>query len=190
MFWLYLLAAVTVLGIALRRVLRRQTPLGDALYSKSVAVEHVHSGVAWVRADGKIGSVNQSFAMTFRCTPEQLKDQLWLTLLAENDRERARAAYSQMLLAGIDSLDCHGVRTDGSLAWLNVRMVAVHDHHMRFAGYHCLIEDRTHTRELEQRLALLEKTTPAGISRTESTVLEFPTEAARRSQRSSGVARV
>lgn len=190
MFWLYLLGAVTVLGIALRRVLRRQTPLDDALYSKTVAVEHVHSGVAWVRADGKIGTVNQSFAMIFRCTPDQLKDQLWLPLLAENDRDRARAAYSQMLLAGIDSLDCQGIRADGSLAWLNVRMVAVHDHHMRFAGYHCLIQDRTGTRELEERINALEKLIPAENARTESTVLEFPTEAARRLQKSSGVARV
>ncbi|HML17087.1 MAG TPA: PAS domain-containing protein, partial [Bryobacteraceae bacterium] len=157
MLWLYLLGVVTLLTIALRRVLRRQTPLDEELYSKKVAVEHVQSGVAWVRADGRIGSVNQSFANTFRCTPEQLRDQIWMTLFAEKDRERAREAYSQMLLAGIDSLECLGLRADGSMAWLNVRMVAVHDHHLRFAGHHCLIEDRTLVHQLEERLRLTEK---------------------------------
>ena len=60
--WLYLLGAVTVLVIALRRVLRRQAPLSDELYSKQVAIDHVHSGVAWVRADGTVGSVNPALA--------------------------------------------------------------------------------------------------------------------------------
>ena len=58
MLWLYLLGAVTGLSIALRRVLRRQKPLNDELYSTKVAVNHVQSGVAWVRADGKIGSIS------------------------------------------------------------------------------------------------------------------------------------
>src|SRR5580700_2358741 len=59
--WLILLAVAVGLGIALRRVLRRQSPLNDELYSQQVAVAHVQSGVAWVRADLTFGSVNQSF---------------------------------------------------------------------------------------------------------------------------------
>jgi uncharacterized protein (DUF1501 family) len=39
MLWLYLLFAVTILVIVLRRVLRRQTPLTDELYSKKVAID-------------------------------------------------------------------------------------------------------------------------------------------------------
>jgi hypothetical protein len=30
--------------------------------------------------------------------------------------------------------------------------VAVHDHRMRFAGHHCLIEDRTRLHELERQV--------------------------------------
>jgi PAS domain S-box-containing protein len=190
MFWLYLLALITVLTIALRRVLRRQTPLDDELYSKKVAVEHVQSGVAWVRQDGRIGSVNQSFAKTFRCLPENLTEQVWLTLIAEQDRERARNSYRQMLLAGIDSFECEGLQANGGAAFLNIRLVAVHDHHMRFAGHHCLIEDRTRTRELERRIGSLEKVIFSSSGRAESAALEFPPEAARRLQISPGVARV
>jgi hypothetical protein len=58
MFWLYLLGIVTFLFIVLRRVLRRQPPLSDELYIKKVAIDHVHSGVAWVPEDGKLGWMN------------------------------------------------------------------------------------------------------------------------------------
>lgn len=188
MFWLYLLGLNTLLTIALRRVQRRQKPLADELRSNKVAVEHAQSGVAWVRADGRIGSVNQSFAKTFHCTPEQLMDRAWLTLLAENDRKPAQAAYSQMLLGGIDSFDCLGPRLDGGAAWLNVRLVAGHDHHMRFAGHHCLIEDRTRTHELEQRLSVIEKAIAEKTATAESAASGFPAKAARRLQRSPEVA--
>lgn len=190
MFWLSLLAVITVLMIVLRRVLRRQTPLDDELYSKKVAVEHVHSGVAWVKGDGRVGSVNHSFARTFRSSPEQLVNQIWLTLFPEDDRNRAHLAYSQMLLAGIDSFECVGLRADGSVAWLNVRLVAVHDHHMRFVGHHCLVEDRTHEHELELRLSSAEKTIAERSATTGSAASEFLIEAARRPQKSPGAARV
>ncbi len=189
MFWLYLLGLITVLVIALRRVKRRQAPLDNELYAKKVAVEHVQSGIAWVRLDGRIGSANQSFAKTFRCHPEQMIDQVWFTLMAETDRERAREAYSQMLLAGIDSFDCQGLRSDGSVVWLNVRLVAGHDQQMRFAGHHCLIEDRTREHELEQRVRQLESTIAAGIATAESTERESLPEVVRRLRRSPGVAR-
>ncbi len=57
----------------LRRVLRRQAPLSDELYSKQVAIDHVHSGVAWVRADGTLGSVNPALAEApMKTTPREL----------------------------------------------------------------------------------------------------------------------
>lgn len=189
MFWLYLLGLVTVLAIALRRVKRRQAPLDNELYAKKVAVEHVQSGIAWVRVDGRIGSANQSFAKAFRYHAEQLTDQLWLSLLAENDRERARQAYSQMLLAGIDSFDCQGLRADGGTAWLNVRLVAGHDQNMQFAGHHCLIEDRTREHELEQRILQLEQAIAEETATRESTARESLPEVARRLRKSPGAAR-
>jgi hypothetical protein len=64
MLWLYLLGAVTVLVIALRRVMQRQMPLSDELYSTKVAFDHLQSGVAWVRGDGTLGTVNSSLAAT------------------------------------------------------------------------------------------------------------------------------
>ena len=46
--WVYLLGLSVLLGIALRRVSAKQQPLSDELFSKSVAIEYVQSGVAWV----------------------------------------------------------------------------------------------------------------------------------------------
>jgi PAS domain S-box-containing protein len=188
MLWLYLLAAVTVLSIALRRVLRRQKPLDDELYAKNVAVEHVQSGVAWVRADGTFGSVNQSFGKTLRSDARELLGQEWYKMFPPSEHSQIRECYSQMLLAGMASFDGPGLRVDGSRVWLSIRLVAVHDHHARFMGHHCLAEDRTRERELEDRVLLL--TSNAEKSpKAESEVLELTAAAAQRSRKSRGLAR-
>jgi PAS domain-containing protein len=131
MFWLYLLGIVTFLIIVLRRVLRRQKPLSDELYAKKVAIDHVHSGVAWVPEDGKLGWMNPALPEALQIGPKDLIGHDWYDLFADDERERIRESYRQMLLMG---------------------KVAVHDHRMRFVGHHCLIENRTREHLLEQRL--------------------------------------
>lgn len=164
MFWLYLLGAVTVLSIALRRVLRQQAPLNDELYSKRVAIDHVQSGVAWVRADRTIGSVNPALATTLNVDPNDLMGRTWVEVFPEEERERLREAYSQMLLLGMATLQAYGRRADGTYAWLDVLLVAVHDHKMRFVGHHCLVADRTRERVLEDEIRDL--TAPQAPQRT------------------------
>ena len=155
MLWLYLLAAVTVLVIALRRVLQRQRPLDDELYYKKVAIDHIHSGVAWVRANGTIGSMNPSMAGTLGVKLGELDGHDWLLLFPSRERARVKEVYSQMLLLGIASMDTDVERADGSLVWLNLVMVAVHDHKSRFVGHHCLTADRTYEKQLEEKVAEL-----------------------------------
>jgi PAS domain S-box-containing protein len=157
MFWLYLLGAVTVLVIALRRVMQRQTPLSDELYSTKVAFDHLQSGVAWVRRDGTLGMVNSSLAATFAADPKGFVGRDWLTIFPKMEQERVKEAYSQMLLAGRTQFDTYGQRADGTCASLNVLLVAVHDHKMRFVGHHCLVLDSTRTRILEDRVKELER---------------------------------
>ena len=150
--WLYLLALVTFLTIALRRVLRRQIPLSDELHVKTVAIEHVHSGVAWVRQDGTIGSINGAFAATLNAVPRELVGRDWYEIFSQQDRARMKEAYSQMLLLGKANLEVHAKRTDGTYAGLEVLLVAQHDHKSRFVGHHCLAADRTRERILEEQL--------------------------------------
>lgn len=157
MLWLYLLGAVIVLCIALRRVIHRQTPLSDEVYSTKVAFDHLQSGVAWVNGDGIIGMVNSSLAATLASDPKALIGRAWLDIFPKEERERVRQAYSQMLLLGRTEFDISGQRADGTYAWLSVLLVAVHDHKMRFVGHHCLVLDSTHTRLLEERLQVLEQ---------------------------------
>jgi PAS domain S-box-containing protein len=157
MLWLYLLGAITVLCIALRRVIHRQTPLSDEVYSTKVAFDHVQSGVAWIRGDGTIGMVNSSLASTLSRESKSLVGCDWLDIFPKQERERIRESYSRMLLLGRTEIDAYGLRTDGSYAWLNVLLIAVHDHKMRFVGHHCLVLDLTHTRLLEDRLEELER---------------------------------
>jgi PAS domain S-box-containing protein len=152
-WYVYLLGTVTLLTIALRRVVRRQKPLNDELYSSRVATVHVHSGVAWVRNDGRLGSVNAALARALGTTPQDLVGHEWVeTIFSKPEWNRIREAYSRMLIQGRESLEANAERADGSLAQVDVRLVAVHDHRMRFVGHHCLVEDRTEVHVLEEQV--------------------------------------
>jgi PAS domain S-box-containing protein len=155
--WVYLLGLSILLGIALRRVLAKQKPLNDELYSKSVAIEYVQSGVAWVRADGTIKTINQSFASTLGFIPRELIGRDWFDVFAQQDRDRLKEGHTQMLLLGTTTLKARGMRSDGTYAALEVLLVAVHDHKMRFVGHHCLVADRSREELLEGQLLDLNK---------------------------------
>jgi PAS domain S-box-containing protein len=73
----------------------------------------------------------------------------WYELFAQQDRDRIQEAYSQMLLLGRATLDAQGRRVDGGRSGLEVLIVAIHDHKMRFVGHHCLVVDRTREKMLE-----------------------------------------
>lgn len=162
--WLYLLGAVTVLVIALRRVLRRQKPLNDALYSKQVAIDHVHSGVAWVRADGKLGALNPATAEMLHVAPREVLDLEWEMLFPEKERPRVQEAYRQALLLGKTSLESTAQFQSLEAARVNVLIVTVHDHKSRLIGHYVLMEDRTREMELEEQVRKLTAAPAAGAA--------------------------
>ena len=155
--WVYLLGLAVLLVIALRRVVAQQNPLKDEVYTRTVAIEHIQSGVAWIRADGKIRSINASFAIALGAEPKKLTGRDWYELFAQQDRDRIQEAYTQMLLLGRATLDAGGRRADGGRSALEVLMVAINDHKMRFVGHHCLVADRTREKMLEAAVDELTK---------------------------------
>jgi PAS domain S-box-containing protein len=157
--WVYMLGLSTLLYIALRRVKAQQTPLLDEVYMKNVAIEYVQSGVAWIRSDGSVGSLNPSMANVLGAVPRELMGKDWYELFASHDHMRLKEAYSQMLLVGKASIEVRGRRIDGTRPELELMMVAVHDHKMRFVGHHCLVADRSRERVLEQQIEGLTRKT-------------------------------
>jgi len=153
--WLYLLAAVTVLVITVRRLKLRQTPLSDELYSKQVAIDHVHSGVAWVRADGTVGSINPALAKTVGYLPKEILGENWERLFPASERQRVQECYRQALLRGKNSLETKAERADRTAARVSVTLVTIHDSKTRLVGHYCLMEDRTRERELEENVEKL-----------------------------------
>lgn len=158
--WLYLLGAVTVLSVVLRRVLRRQTPLNDDLYAKQVAIDHVLSGVAWVRADGLVSFINPALAKTVGQLPREILNQPWLNFFPIGERKRIEETYAQALLMGRSTLETQALRANGSLARVSVLVVTVHDHKSRLVGHYCMIEDRTREVELEEQIQRLSAQLP------------------------------
>jgi PAS domain S-box-containing protein len=148
----YLLGLSVLLFIALRRVLARQNPLNDELYSKTVAIEHVQSGVAWIRPDGVIRTLNPAFSEILEGPARDFVGRSWYELFAEEENARLQEAYSQMLLLGKANLDASGKRANGTYAGLKVRLAAVHDHKMRFMGHHCLVVDPAKERLPEEQI--------------------------------------
>ena len=165
MLWLYLLGAVTALVIALRRVLRRQTPLREEIYATRVAIKHVHSGVAFVQADGKIGFGNESLAELTSNRADDLINRDWYSLFPASEHERIREAYTQMLLSGIASLDTVTERSGGGRnVAVNLRLVSVNDGKARLVGHHALLHDISRERELEKQLRQLSQAVGASDS--------------------------
>ena len=155
--WVYLLGLSVLLVIALRRVMAQQNPLKDEVYMKTVAIEYVQTGVAWIRADGKIRSANASLGNTLGGEPRTLVGRDWYEMFVPQDRSKIEEAYSQMLLLGKATLHVDGRRTDGAYTGLEVLMVAIHDHKMRFVGHHCLVLDRTREKTLAAQVEELTK---------------------------------
>jgi PAS domain S-box-containing protein len=129
--------------------------MDDAVYSSRVAVDHVHSGVAWIGADGKIGSVNQSLADSIRLKPSDLVDRDWYSMFSPTERGHVKEAYTQMILAGIASIETAILRADNSSSPVKLRIVAVHNRRMRLVGHHCMIHDQAQQSELERRISEL-----------------------------------
>jgi PAS domain S-box-containing protein len=166
MLWLYLLGIVTFLGIVVRRLLRKQQPLNDEVYSWRVAIDHVSSGVAWIPASGSLHSMNPALTQIVGATAEELAGLPWLRLFAESDRPRMEQLYSQMLLAGMASTNAATVDAWGVETMHDILLIAVHDHKMRFMGHHCIIErvaeDGRHAAHL-------------GVARSQAATPEFAT---------------
>jgi hypothetical protein len=51
------------------------------------------------------------------------------------EKERVRELYSRMQLLGIAEFETYRQRADGTFAWINVLLIAVYDHKMRFVGH-------------------------------------------------------
>lgn len=165
--WLYLLAAVTVLVIILRRVLHRQAPLSDDVFAKQIVIDHVHSGVAWVRFDGTIGSANPALAKTLAAIPRELMGSMWTIMFPMKERPRLEEAYRQSLLMGKVSLEVPAQRFDGTMAQVSVLLVSIHDHRSRFIGHYCLMEDRTQLLGLQAQVQKLSAEINSGELATE-----------------------
>jgi PAS domain S-box-containing protein len=140
MLWLCLLGIVTVLTIAVRRLLRRQKPLDDAVFSNRVAIDNVRSGVAWVPEGGQFLMVNPALADLLRTTQHDLAGKNWMEIFPQSERALVEEKFSQMLLAGRASLETLTRDSYGHEAPRDVVLVAVHDHKMRFAGHHVIVE--------------------------------------------------
>jgi PAS domain S-box-containing protein len=153
MLWLYILAVATVLGIAVRRLWRRQKPLIDDLYYKRVAIDHVYDGVAWVTEGERISYVNPSLARMLNTAAERLHGKGWFEMFVPEERGRIQDAYSQMLLSGKAWLDVRVVDSRGAVTRRGLLMVAVHDHKMRLAGHHCILHDTVSEGTAQEELA-------------------------------------
>jgi PAS domain-containing protein len=106
-----------------------------------------------VTDSGRIGYLNPALARMLEVAPEQLKGRSWYDMFAPGERSRVQDAYSQMLLAGMATLDARIVDSGGTVKLRSLLMVAVHDHKMRLAGHHCILHECAAEERSEKELA-------------------------------------
>jgi hypothetical protein len=85
--------------------------------------------------------------------PEQLQGRSWLEIFASSERGRMQQAYRQMLLAGRATLNARVVDSQGTVTVRGLLIVAVHDHKMRLAGHHCILNDQVREERAAEQLA-------------------------------------
>lgn len=153
--WVWFYGLSTLLGILYRRLWLKQLPLNKELNASRVAIDHIQSGVAWVREDGKIGSANPSLAESVSIRAASLVGHDWLELFPESERQNVQKAHAEMLLSGHSSVSTLLERADGSHAPADLRLVVIHDDKSKFLGHHCLIQDLTREWELQSQLRKL-----------------------------------
>ena len=101
----------------------------------------------------KINYLNPALAQMLDVAAEQLQGRSWLELFAPSERSRIQEAYSQMLLAGRATLDARVVDSQGTVSVRGLLIVAVHDHKMRLAGHHCILNDQARDERAAEQLA-------------------------------------
>ena len=157
--WLYLLGAVTFLVVVLRRVLHRHgsTERRDLLGRSKSRIDHVHSGVAWVRADGMVGSVNPALATTLRIFRGSCWEGNGKISSLPGSPEGAKGATARHCSDGQGNSARKRTRNGRMARWRrsDVLLVTIHDHKSRLVGHYCLMEDRSRELELEQQVQQL-----------------------------------
>jgi PAS domain S-box-containing protein len=166
----YLLGLLVLLVIAFRRLRAQQTPLNDQLYRTTVAFENVPSGVAWVRADGTVRSINQSLAVTLGWAPKELIGRGWYELFAKQDGSKLEEAFGRMLLIGKATLEVHRRQNEGADPVRELMIVAIRDKKERFMGHYCLIA-ATRVREFEAQIDAFTKNLEIPIAVTKTNTI-------------------
>ncbi len=122
------------------------------LKAMSTALGLAVEGISQLDAQGQYLFVNEAYARMVGSTPAAMVGMHWEKTVALADRERAIAAYKQMLTSGKVELEVKGLRTDGSTFDKALMMVCAYDEQRRFIGHYCFMKDITRRKQRELQL--------------------------------------
>jgi diguanylate cyclase (GGDEF)-like protein/PAS domain S-box-containing protein len=109
-------------------------------------------GIAQFDADGKILSVNSSFAELHGYDVETLMGYHWRTLISPEDHDRVIEAIADMQLRQKSHCEVRGARRDGSFFFEEIVIVAAHDTENNVASGHWFTKDISQRKKLESQI--------------------------------------
>jgi diguanylate cyclase (GGDEF)-like protein/PAS domain S-box-containing protein len=115
-------------------------------------LEHSVEGIAEFDADGRIVSLNASFAEMHGYDADTLRGFHWQTLVAPEDQETLTDAFTKMTDSGKAQCEVCGRKRDGSLFHEEVVIVGSTDADKRAGGCHWFTKDISERKNLESRI--------------------------------------
>ena len=156
-------ALVAASTLIVHRDLAERRRAERALSQRNAVLQNAVEGIAELDSDGRYLAVNTACAGALLYTPAELAGKLWQFTVHPDDRERAIAAYEEMLHCGRASIEVRGVRKDGSAFPEQVVLVRADPTHGDASTHHCFTRDLSELKRAEVRFRQLFESAPEAM---------------------------
>ncbi len=133
--------------VTIAHVLAGRAVAERALHEQYETLAHAVEGISFLDTDGRYRRVNRAYAHALRREPHELIGQTWEMTVHPEDRPIVANIYQQMLDHGKKSAQVRGLRSDGTVFFKEVTLLATRAADGTFAGNHCFMRDISERRD-------------------------------------------
>ncbi|MFN6945677.1 MAG: PAS domain-containing protein, partial [Cytophagaceae bacterium] len=124
----------------------------ESIRQLNESLKHTIEGIALLDLAGTFTSVNKSFANVFQYYTEDLIGMDWRSIIYQDDLLIAEKALRELDNHSKTSFEIRGFRKDGTIAFIDITMVANISRHGKCIGYYSFIRDITERKKAEESI--------------------------------------
>lgn len=132
-----------------------QTQQQQELSDLNMALQNAVEGIARLDLRGAYLSANLAYGNMLGYDAEELTGKNWLVTVHDRDRNRARAAYQELLLHGKVEIELRCLRKGGTDFHAGMVMISSFNPKHEITGHYCFIKDISDRKESESRIKQL-----------------------------------